>query len=66
MKPNVGRTDRTFRIVGGVVLLVLGIVIVPAGWLAWVFNIIGVLLVVTGILAFCPLYTLLKINTFGK
>jgi len=67
MKINEGRTDRIIRIVAGIVLLVLGIfVVLPAGWLAWVLNVVGAILLITGIIGFCPLYALLKIKTTGK
>jgi uncharacterized membrane protein HdeD (DUF308 family) len=64
MKKNVGRTDRIIRIVVGIVLVVLGFVVVfPSDWLAWVVVILGAILLITGILGFCPLYLLLKMNT---
>ena len=66
MKINEGRTDRIIRIVLGIVMLVLGIAVLPAGWLAWVVNVLGAILLVTGIVGFCPLYALLKLNTLKK
>jgi hypothetical protein len=58
VKNNVGKVDRVIRIVLGVLLV--GNVFVglqsPIGW-------IGVVLLVTGILGTCPVYSLLKINT---
>jgi uncharacterized membrane protein HdeD (DUF308 family) len=66
MKINEGRTDRIIRIALGIVMLVLGIAVLPAGWLAWVVNVLGAILLVTGIVGFCPLYALLKLNTLKK
>jgi len=63
MKINEGKIDRIVRVVAGVILLVLGIAVVPAGALAWVLSILGAILAVTGLVGFCPLYTLFKINT---
>jgi hypothetical protein len=67
MNPNVGGVDRVLRIAAGVVLLALtltpGLQIFGAGLLAWVAGIIGVVLVATGVVRICPLYSLLGINT---
>jgi len=63
MKINEGRTDRIIRIVLGIVLLVLGIAVIATGWLEWIVVALGAILLITGIVGFCPLYTLLKINT---
>lgn len=66
MKINEGQTDRIIRIVLGIVLLILGIAVVATGWLEWILVIVGAILLVTGIVGFCPLYALLKINTLKK
>lgn len=55
---NVGQTDRLFRIVIGIGILAYFIV---GTWSAWAF--LGVLLLVTGLIGYCPLYSLLRINT---
>jgi len=61
MKCNVGPGDRWFRILGGLfVIIVLGLV-----FKSW-WALIGVVLVLTGIFRFCPLYIPLKINTGKK
>jgi len=63
MKQNIGCTDRTIRIIVGITLMALaflGVVLLGAGWwLGW----LGVILLVTGLFRFCPLYPLLGINT---
>jgi len=57
-KNNVGKIDRVIRVIVGVILV--GNVFValqhPIGWL-------GVILIVTGILGKCPLYSIIGINT---
>ena len=55
---NVGQTDRLFRIVIGIGILAYFIL---GTWSAWAF--LGVLLLVTGLIGYCPLYSLLRINT---
>jgi len=57
-KSNVGKVDRIIRIVIGVVLVanVFYALQNPVGW-------IGVILIVTGIVGICPVYSLLNLNT---
>jgi len=58
MKANVGTIDRVLRIIVGIVLIALVFVgpQTPWGW-------IGVVPLLTAFISFCPLYTLLGINT---
>ena len=58
---NVGNLDRSMRIVVGITLLVLSGsgVIGPWGYL-------GIVPLVTGIAAFCPLYALLGVRTTSR
>lgn len=63
MKPNVGGFDRTFRIICGIVLLVLGLIFANAGAWRIVFIVLGALLFATGLIRFCFPYVLLGINT---
>jgi hypothetical protein len=65
MKTNEGTTDRAIRGVIGVVLLGLGLAVVK-GVFGIVLDVLGVILLVTGIVGFCPLYTLFHINTSKK
>jgi hypothetical protein len=58
MKLNVGGIDRLLRIIAGIVLIALAAFNI-VGWWGW----IGVIPLVTGLFRFCPLYTLLGLNT---
>ncbi|PKO56643.1 MAG: DUF2892 domain-containing protein [Betaproteobacteria bacterium HGW-Betaproteobacteria-21] len=58
MKSNVGGMDKILRIVAGVVLLVLAIMGIGAPW-----TFIGIVPLVTGLMGWCPAYTLLGLNT---
>ncbi len=60
MKKNVGTVDRWIRIVLGIILLSL-LFILP-GNLRW-WGLIGLIPLLTGMIGFCPLYLLFKINT---
>ena len=57
-KNNVGKTDRIIRVVVGIVLVgnVFYALQHPIGWF-------GVILIVTGIVGKCPLYSIIGINT---
>jgi hypothetical protein len=65
MKLNESNTDRIIRAVAGVVLLYLGFGVL-SGALAIVADVIGVVLLLTGAIGFCPLYAVLKLSTLKK
>lgn len=58
MKPNVGKTDRTIRILIGVALLAASLVDAIGAW-GW----IGIIPLLTGMLGFCPVYALFGLRT---
>ena len=58
MKINVGTIDRVLRIVAGLVLIALAAT-GTVGWWGW----LGVVPLLTGLFSFCPLYTLLGVNS---
>lgn len=58
MKSNVGGIDRIARVVAGV-LLIAATLSGVIGWWGW----LGVVALATGLLSWCPAYTLLGINT---
>lgn len=62
MKANEGTTDRIIRVILGIVLLIVGFFVLK-GTLGIILGIIGIILLVTALIGFCPLYTVLKINT---
>ncbi|MDD4312751.1 MAG: DUF2892 domain-containing protein [Eubacteriales bacterium] len=60
MKQNVGKIDRWIRIAVGIVVLSLLVFLSgPARW----FGLIGLIPLLTGIVGYCPLYSLFKIKT---
>ncbi|MGK0673185.1 MAG: DUF2892 domain-containing protein [Halothiobacillaceae bacterium] len=61
MKANVGFVDMIIRILVGLALIGLAI----AGVIGW-WGYIGIVPLVTGLIKFCPAYTLFGINTKGK
>lgn len=60
MKVNEGTLDRTLRIVVGLGLLSIAFVGPETP-----FGYIGIVPLLTGLMGWCPLYTLLGINTCG-
>ncbi|WP_114392617.1 YgaP family membrane protein [Oleisolibacter albus] len=60
MTKNIGGLDRALRLVAGLVLLSL--LLVLEGDARW-FGLIGLVPLATGLMRWCPLYTLLGIKT---
>ncbi|GHD70594.1 DUF2892 domain-containing protein [Vogesella fluminis] len=58
MKQNIGNIERAIRIVAGLAIASLAFVGPASPW-----ALLGLVLVVTGILGWCPPYALLGINT---
>jgi uncharacterized membrane protein len=66
METNVGKVDRIVRIVVGIILLFAAAVGIVTGIAMYAAVIIGLILLVTGILAKCPIYSITKISTSKK
>lgn len=60
-KKNVGKLDRTLRIILGVALLI-GFAMNPSGSYSWLY-LIGIIPLATGLMSSCPLYTILGLRT---
>jgi type IV secretory pathway TrbD component len=70
---NIGSTDRALRLIVGIILAVLGLgpkvglpVFVGFGGWGWLVGIVGLVMIVTAVIRFCPAYTLIGINTCKK
>ena len=63
MKPNEGTTDRIIRLVLGVVLIIIGWPVLGNNTLGIILDIIGVIIIITGITGFCWIYRVLGIST---
>ncbi len=62
VKCNVGNTDRIVRFIVGILLLLwafLGL----SGTGAWIAGIVGVILIATAWIKFCPLYVIFGLST---
>ena len=57
MKTNIGKADKTVRIIIGVVILALGF------WFKSWLGLIGIVPIVTALIGWCPAYLPFGINT---
>lgn len=60
MKMNVGSIDKVIRIIGGIVLLSL--IFILEGNARW-WGLIGLVPLVTGLVGWCPAYSLIGVST---
>jgi hypothetical protein len=61
-KLNVGRHDRSIRVVVGILLLTLAVFSLSGAW-ATIAGVMGLFLMGTGFFGFCPIYRLLGTST---
>jgi hypothetical protein len=60
MKKNVGNIDKVFRIILGVVIIILGFI-----FKSW-WGVVGIVPLLTGFLNYCPTYSLIGVSTKTK
>lgn len=65
---NIGKTDKIVRLVAGLALLAASLAVLGGvgTTLGIVAGIVGVVLLATATINFCPIYKLLGLNTGGK
>lgn len=63
MKKNMGSTDKRIRIGAAIILAVLSFTEIITGTLAIVALIVAGVFVVTSLINFCPLYSIIGIKT---
>lgn len=61
-----GQTDRIIRLIVAALIAVLYFTHMITGTLAVILGIVAVIFLVTSLIGFCPLYTLLGISTNKK
>jgi hypothetical protein len=62
MKANEASWDRIVRVVLGVALVGVGLLAVGGGW-GWVLAAVGLIPLVTGLVGWCPIYSLIGKGT---
>jgi hypothetical protein len=63
MKTNMGSTDKVIRILLAVVFAVLFFTGTVTGTLGAILLVVGGIFLATSVISFCPLYTLVGMNT---
>ena len=66
MTKNVGNTDKLIRLIIAVVLFLLVYKNIVTGSMQYVLLVIALIAALTSLLNYCPLYSILKINTRKK
>jgi hypothetical protein len=66
MKKNMGSTDKIIRIIIAAIIAILYLTGKITGTLGLVLLIVAIVFALTSLISFCPLYTLLGINTGKK
>ncbi|HIC31141.1 MAG TPA: DUF2892 domain-containing protein [Flavobacteriaceae bacterium] len=63
MKKNMGALDKSLRVLIAIVVALLYYLDVIEGTLAYILMAFAIIFLVTSFISFCPLYTILGINT---
>ncbi|MBK6536544.1 MAG: DUF2892 domain-containing protein [Ignavibacteria bacterium] len=66
MKKNMGNADRFIRIFVAVIFAILYLTNTITGTLGIVFLAIAIIFLLTSFISFCPLYTVIGVNTCGR
>ena len=66
MKKNMGNADRVIRVLAAVVIAILYFTNQISGTLAAILALLAVILVLTSVVSFCPLYLPFKLSTQKK
>ncbi len=63
---NIGKTDRIIRLFLGLIIVAAAIVLQISTGRLWWIGILGLIMLGTSALSFCPLYIPFKINTHSR
>lgn len=66
MQKNMGKTDRSVRILFALIVAILYFTNVITGTLALILGIVSVILLATAAIGFCPMYIPFRISTEKK
>lgn len=66
MKKNMGNTDRIIRVIAAIVFAVLYFTGTVTGAIGLVLVVLGAVFLATSFISFCPLYTIVGMNTCEK
>ncbi|MFA7274614.1 MAG: DUF2892 domain-containing protein [Crocinitomicaceae bacterium] len=63
MKKNLGNADRAVRLIVAAIIAILYFTNTISGTLAIILGVVAIIFVATSLINFCPLYSLVGINT---
>jgi len=63
MPVNVGKMDRLIRLVIGAMLIIAGLTLVQSGTVTAIAIVVGIVLIATSVVKFCPLYRSIGVRT---
>jgi hypothetical protein len=66
MKKNMGNLDRIIRVIAAIIFSALYFTGMVTGTFGMVLLVLGAVFLATSLINFCPLYTLLGVNTCEK
>ena len=66
MKKNMGNTDRVFRVIAAIIFAVLYFTGIVTGTFGIILLVLSAVFLATSFISFCPLYTLVGMNTCEK
>ena len=66
MTKNMGSSDKTIRIIAGILFIILYLVGTVSGLFGIILLVLGLVFLLTSFIGFCPLYVPFKINTCKK
>jgi hypothetical protein len=66
MKTNMGSIDRVIRIIVAIALATLWLTDTIKGVAGTIFVIVAIVFVLTSLIGFCPLYSIIGLNTCSK
>ena len=66
MKKNMGNTDRIIRVIAAIVFALLYFTGTVTGTFGIILVVLGAVFLATSFISFCPLYTLVGMNTCEK
>lgn len=66
MKTNMGSQDKTIRIILAIIIAVLFFTKIISGTIAIVLLVVAGIFILTSLIGYCPLYSLLGISTCKK
>lgn len=66
MIKNMGKTDKTVRLIAAIVIAVMLLTGILHGAWGWILGIVAVIFAATSAISFCPLYKLIGISTLPR